>query len=195
MLTTLDMINDMLAASGTSPVTADDEQHPSYVKAWNKLRLVSNSVQNLGLWFNTNYVELLPNTAGEVLVPAGTLHVDPVDPNKNFVKRGNKLWNQDNNSFVIGGPVKVKLVRLLDFEEIPEPALQYILAKARYEFYMDEDGTEPKLGRYERNKDIEWATLYREHLRNRDTNYFNGPNAALSLRRGIGRRRLPGPQE
>lgn len=195
MLTQLDIINDMLASTGTAPLTASDNRHPAYLKASNTLNRVSGAVQNLGLWFNTTYPELLPNTSGEVIVPNGTLSADPLDRKKDYSFRGSKLYNIKTRSFNIGEKVRVKLVSKLSFNEMPNTALEYIRAKAKLEFYIDEDGVDPKLTRYTQLMQVAWTELYREHLRNRDTNYFDGPNMANNYRRNSGPARLPGPRE
>lgn len=195
MLTELDVINEMLAAVGMAPVTAQDTRHPSYTKASNKLKTISNKVQNLGLWFNTTYPTLRLNTSGEIVLPSGTLHCDPVNTKVNAAKRGARLFNLDAQSFVFTQEVKVKLVTQLELPDLPETAKQYIKDSARYEFYLDEDGTEPKLSNLRNAQQIAWTLFYREHLRNKDVNYFDGPNAANNLARGRSRLRLPGPQE
>ena len=195
MLTELDVVNEMLSAVGMAPVTAQDTRHPSYNKASNKLRTVMNKVQNLGLWFNTTYPTLRKNTAGEIILPAGTLHCDPTNTKINAAKRGSKLFNLDKQNFVFDADVKVKLVVQLGFRDLPETAKQYIKDSARYEYYLDEDGTEPKLSNLREAQNVAWVVFYRDHLRNRDTNYFRGPNYANDLARGRNRQRLPGPQE
>lgn len=197
MLTELNIINEMLAATGTAPVTASDTRHPSYVKASNKLDVVSGAVQNLGYWFNTTYATLNLSDDNEIFVPKGTLSVDAVKRKINVTKRGQRLYNLDTRNFEFEEAVKVKLVTQLDFEDMPDTVKQYIRQKARFEFYLDEDGTEPKLSNYRASVAEAWTLLYRENLRNKDTNYFDGPNAANDFERGRGRyrRRLPGPQE
>jgi len=183
MLSELNIINEMLSSTGLSPLTATDTRHPSYVKAVGKLNIVSGDVQNLGYWFNTTYTTLNLNENGEIYVPTGTLSIDTVS-NVNITKRGQRLYNLDDRSFNFTCPLKVKVVTQLDFEDMPDTVKQYIRHKARYEFYLDSDGTEPKLSHYRNAVNEAWTKLYRENLRNRDTNYFDGPNAANMLARG-----------
>lgn len=194
MLTQLDIINDMLAATGTAPLTASDDQHPMYIKANSKLQRVSTAVQNLGLWFNTTYPTLLPNGVGEVVVPNGTLSCDPID-GTNYTPRRGKMYDLMNRTYVLNKPIKCKLVSELAYEDMPQTALDYLREKARLEFYTDEDGTEPKLSVYTRNMQLGWTLLWREHLKNRDINYFSGNNMNRFYRRNYGPTRLPGPQE
>jgi hypothetical protein len=192
MLTELDVINSMLAATGTLPVTATDTTHPSYVKARVKLDEVIGAVQKLQLWFNSASRTLTPNVENIIYLPADTLNADPYDRSKNYVKRGARLFDMDNNTYEITEAVVVKLTQNVPWEDISETAIYYIKDKARYEYYLDEDGTDPKLTKYETAMHQSWAELYREHLRNRDTNIFDGSSAIRYMKKGTGlTRRLP----
>ena len=173
MLTELDIINDMLRATGTSRLTAHDSNHPSYEKALDTLTRISTSVQAMGLWFNTTYPELTPTTDGEMILPSGTIHCDPIDVTHNYSIRRRKLYNLTTRSFKFDAPERFKIVQALELEDMPYLARDYIRARAKYEFYVDEEGSDPKLTRYMNQKDEAWVKLYSEDLKNRDTNYFN----------------------
>lgn len=176
MLSRLEIINSMLAASGTSPVTGANVSHPMYVKAANKLDETIASVLKLNLWFNTRLATLIPNIENEIVLPSNTINADPQDAALNYVKRGNRMYNMDTGSYEITETTVVQITQKLDLEEIPESALDYIKAKARYEFFIDEEGEEARATRYEKLMLEAWTLMYREHLRSKDTNYFNGPN-------------------
>lgn len=184
MLSELDIINDMLAAVGVEALSSSDTDHPDYLAANKKLDRVKTSVLKMALWFNTSYPTMQPNTFGEILLPNGTLSADPTDRSKNYVQRGAKLFDADNRTFTFetGTEVKVKIVKDLDISEMPLPAQDYVARRAVYEFYLDEDGDENKLRRYESARNVAWAELYREHLRNRDTNKFDNPQISRLAR-------------
>lgn len=186
MLTELDIVNSMLAATGIKAVTAGNTDHPAYVKAKTKLDNIISDVLDLGYWFNTSVVTLQPNTDGEIVLPQGTISVDPVDRCNNFVQRGRRLYNADKRTYTFTEDVECTLVETLEIEEMPPTAVTYIKEYARFEFYLDEDGTDPKLSNYRNNKATAWTKLYREHIRRRQTNYFDGPNMANFLDRNLG---------
>lgn len=190
MLTRLQIINEMVVSTGTAPLTASDVTHPLYIKANNKLEVVSDAVQSKGWWFNTSVRTLTPNVAGEIILPDTTMHVDPVDTMSKLSQRGNKLYDRDNATFIIGKAVKVKFVDRWAIEELPTQAAAYIKAKAVYEFYRDEDGNEPKLSNYKAERDMAWVELKGEHLKSADLNFFAGASAA-QMSRGYRRGRLP----
>lgn len=190
MLTELEIINSMLAASGTAPVAGPETTHPTYIKAAGKLKEVVTDVLKLGLWFNTRSVLFMQSADGEIVLPTNCINADPVDVNLNYVKRGGRMFDMDNSTFVIGADVELKIVERLELEDIPETALCYIKDKARHDFYLDEDGTEPKLSSYQTAATASWVACYREHLRSRDSNIFKGNNAINAFKRGRITRRL-----
>lgn len=191
-LTELDMINGMLATTGSAPLTAGETTHPNYIKALAKLATVNVSAQKMRLWYNTYVKEYTADGAGLITFSSSVLSADPVDESLKYVKRGNKLWNQvtQTDVFDVGYKIKILIVEQWALTDIPEAVQFYIRSLARYEFYLDEDGTEPKLSRYEKEKVDMWTIAYNEHITNSDVNYFRGNNTGLRLKRNPGYRRL-----
>lgn len=191
MLDKLDVINSMMAAAGFAPVTGPESKHPAYIKAEAKLNSTILDVLKLNLWFNTEDRDLMPGSNKEIVLPNNCINVDPVDARSEYIQRGLRLYNQSAGNFKFDGPVTATITVKLPFEEIPPSGQAYIRDKARYGFYVDEDGSEPKLSIYARDAQMAWVEFYREHLRCQDVNYFNGNNMAVQLARGTSRRRLP----
>lgn len=185
MLTELSIINSMLATQGIEGLTASDDTHPDYKTALAKLTQVKTSVLKLGMWFNTTYPTWQLNDDLEIVLPNGTLHCDPVDTSLRYVKRGSRLYDLTNRTFfyTLGTTVQVKHIQELQLTEMPETALDYLRAKAAYEFYLDQEGTEVKLKRYFSLQGQAWTELYREDLRNKDVNRMHTPSLRR-MRRG-----------
>ena len=190
MLTELQIINAMLAATGTAPLTVNDQLHPFYIKALNKLDMVMTEVQGRGWWFNKAVRHLRQDVNGEIVLPSNTLHCDPVDRQDKLVMRGSKMFDLEEATFTINRDIRVVFVDLVPVLELPPTAVEYIKARAVYEFYRDEDGSQPKLGEYKMARDEAWVTMKGEHLRNADVNHFDGASSA-QMSRGIRTRRLP----
>ena len=188
-LTELDIINQMLATTGTAPLTAGSTQHPLYTKAKNKLRIVSRQVQSMRWWYNTSILTLTPNAEGHIVVPQGTTRADPVDSCSFVIRRGQKLVDTANNTFVFDGPILTEIVQMFDYEDLPAPVSAYIMARARQEYYADEDGADArKLADYKAQTLQAWQSLQTTHLAARDVNYFNNPeHTGVKLRRGHNR--------
>lgn len=184
MLTELDIVNSMLRTIGVGGLTSTDTQHPDYMEALQVLKDVKTGMNKLGYWYNTSYPTLALNTTGEIILPANTLHCDPVDRSNNYVKRGSKLFDQDNQTFIFTDTVQVKLVLDLSIDEMPETPKDYLRAAAREEFYSDNDGDLGRLDRLTRRRQEKWAEFYREHIRNRDINHRDSPSSR-AMHRGV----------
>ncbi len=172
--TKLDVINSMLATTGTAPLTANDEQHPSYIKALAKFDEIDIEWQGKGWWFNTNTKLIEPTGADELVFSMDALHVDPLDTRKNYVMRGHRLYDLDNDTFTITVAEDCWMVRRLPFEELPPNAAAYLRAHARYEFFLDDDGAEPKLSSYLNARGLAWNFFNTENLKKADINFFEG---------------------
>lgn len=191
MLTELDIINEMLASTGTAPLTTNDDQHPYYKKADRKLKKVSRDIQSKGWWFNAGPRTLRLNLDNEIALPSKRLHVDPQVTSKNYVIRGNRLYNVAEGTFKFDSEVVVNFVEIVDVEDLPPPAANYVQARAVYEYYRDNDGNAAKLSTYRDDRNEAWVEFKREHLKNADMNYFSGTSyAQMARRRGV-IRRLP----
>lgn len=187
MYSRIDLINEMIVSTGARPLTAEQSRHPLYMKAEQLLSRVQASVQSVGLWFNTECREIAPQSDGEIIVPQGCIKADPADRHYNLTLRGRRMYDLAKGTFEIGETVRLRMIFELSLEEMPLAAQEYIRAKAVYEFYLNEDGSDPKLGNYRNERDIGWQVLYREHLRNRQANIFDNPsNTVAQLRRGTG---------
>lgn len=179
MTTTLDVLNHMLNVIGESPVSTVSSDHPSVLAAMVELNRVKREMQTRGWWFNTEYnLKLIPNEAGQVLIPTDTLYIDPVDPFSHLVRRGGKLYDPVNHTFILDQSVPVNAVLLLPVEDLPESAAMYVMHKAAYDFYVNDDGDETKSNRLERQVDRAWAVLQQEELKVSNVNAKNRPQVA-----------------
>lgn len=185
MFTRLDIINEMIVSTGARPLTAEQTRHPLYMKAEKLLNRVRASVQSVGLWFNTECREIVPQSSGEIIVPQGCIKADPADRHYNLTLRGYRMYDLSEGTYEIGEKVRLRMIFAVPIEDMPRAAQEYIRAKAVYEFYLNEDGADPKLSNYRNERDVGWQILYREHLRNRQANIFDNPDHTVTkLRRG-----------
>lgn len=169
----------MLNVIGESPVSDVESAHPSVLAAMTQLNRVSKELQTRGWWFNTETdLTLSPNELGQVLVPAGTLFIDPVDTSSYYVRRGNKLYDPRNHTFVLNTSVRVNVILQLDIEDLPESAAMFIMHKAAFDFYVNDDGDTEKSSRLEQRSDRAWQQLQSDELRALNTNARRRPQAA-----------------
>lgn len=181
MTTKLEMLNHMLNVIGEAPVSSVTSQHPTAISALVVLNGTSKEVQARGWWFNTEYgLTLLPNNVtGQIIIPSGTLYIDPTDVWSHLVRRGGKLYDPVNHTYNIGESVIVNAVLQIDEADLPETCALYIKHRAAYEFYVNDDGDETKSNRLMELRDKAWAELQQENLKAADVNSNNRPITAL----------------
>jgi hypothetical protein len=176
MLTKLEAINECLAAVGIAPVSSIDSKHPAYLKASRKFNTVLKKVQSnngKGWWYNRSFVTLTPALDGTVTVPQYAV-VCESNQKPDYIVRGTRIYDRTKRSFVIEDAVEYRLVEALPYEEVPDVAREYIWTRAKYEYYVDEDGTDPKLTIYFNDQRDAMFNLRAEHLRHEDINHFQG---------------------
>lgn len=185
MRTKLDIINDALSAVGLSRVTSLDTHYPAFVKALAVYDRVSYTVQSDGWWFNRSCVTLKPNSNGEILVPAKASVVNPDDPR--YVLRDRFLYDSKERTLNIGKSVSCTIVEVLDFEDVPTICMDYIARRTVFEHYLDEEGGEPKLTRYERAAMVAWQSLKQEELKHSKPNILES-RSLRSMTRSYGQK-------
>ncbi len=136
----LDAVNTMLSVIGEAPVNTLDasSQTTDVAMAKSMLDEVSREVQANGWHFNREYeVSLSPDSSNNILIPTNAARVDvePADSrNKDYVQRGDKLYNKTDATYTITDAKKCTIIYLLDWEDLPQAARQYIMIRAARKF-------------------------------------------------------------
>lgn len=179
-MTELDAVNMMLISIGQAPVNTLAVSGIRDVSiAQTILDNTNREVQGKGWHFNTDYnYELVPDGSNNVLVPAAALAVDPVYTYQDFVVRDNggtrMLYDREDQTFTITlNPVKVHIVWVFDFDEIPQPARNYIAVRAARRFQAYSIGSQI-LHEYTSEDELDaLGTLKSADLKTRDVNILN----------------------
>jgi len=144
----LDAVNTILAAVGETPVNSLDTQTGVDVSmARSTLKEVQRRVCGMGWYWNTRKdVEYSPDSStNEVILPSTVIRVDG-GSNTHYTLRGQKLFDLKNGVSTFDNDVKLEIVELLPWEEIPHAAQDYIsLSAAR--IYADRSVTSTTLSR------------------------------------------------
>lgn len=146
--TTLEAVNEMLRTIGESPVTTVESTDPLPVDveiALNALRFVNREVQARGWHFNTEADYPLPRDgSGFVPIPTNALRVDTADEFSKYdvVVRGQRLYDREEHTFVFPEDLKATIVFVLPFEDLPEPARNYITIRAARRFQAGQVGSQ-----------------------------------------------------
>lgn len=135
-LTELEAVNDLLAAIGESSVsTLVNATTVDVTQAIRSLSQVNREVQAKGWHFNSEWdVTLTLDSDG--FLPVGSNVLSLVTPNTLATLRGQGdgvlyAYDLKNNTFVWTAAItNAEVIRLLEFEDLPQTARRYIVAKA-----------------------------------------------------------------
>lgn len=141
-------VNELLQSIGQAPVSTLDTSNPDVSIAWNTLVSTSRNVQAEGWTFNTEYhVQATrsssPETQDMILVSVNELQVDLVRNAANMyhdaVLRENSkgqrfLYDREQHSSTWDYDPYVDKIYYFDFEVIPIPIFDFIVARAAKTF-------------------------------------------------------------
>lgn len=183
------IINSMLSVVGESGVSATTSTHPSVQTASDILDTADIDFQQGGWWFNREYkLKLVPNTEGLVTVPADALEVSISDiemktPTEKlrYARRGKYIYDMIKHTNVISTSVYVDLVVRLPIDSLPSVAASYLMHKARYEMYVDDDGDAQKTQTLQTAMSFAWAKLQAKQLEIIGVNALDSPHAQQML--------------
>ena len=188
-LTTLDVVNDMLGLLGERRVNDLMEPHPMIPDALAKIDAASAGVQGDLWWFNVEYPTLSPQAVtGHLLVPNDTASCDSLTQYPRLAVRGNRLYNLDDITDVFTSPIRVRLHRVLPFEDCPLLARAYIAARAKLDFQKDYDGDSMKAQILAQEIKESYARMHAEHIRNAKANILHRPSVLAKLQAIVGGR-------
>jgi hypothetical protein len=131
--TFLEAVNRVLQMMGEAPVNSLNGQLGLAQQAQDILRDISRKVQSEGWSFNTDYERTLSrNQDDEIAVGVNVSHVE-VDmylfPSLDVVQRGDRLYDRRGNTYAFDQDLTANVTYILEWEELPEHARQFIVAK------------------------------------------------------------------
>jgi hypothetical protein len=133
--TFLEAVNRVLQMMGEAPVNGLDGQYGLAQQAQTMLDEISRRIQSEGWSFNTDFEATLMRDAvtNEISVGSNVSKV-VVDPylytDVDVVQRGSRLYDRRSNSYSFTVDLKVDITYILEWEELPEYAREYITTKA-----------------------------------------------------------------
>ena len=131
----LEAVNMLLAAVGEAAVSSlETATTVDVTQAKNLLSNINREVQQKGWHFNTEW-DVVFSLDSDSRIPLGTTVLSIYSPTKMTTIRGREgspfLYDLDNNTFTWTASINDAVtITLLDFEDIPQTARQYITTKA-----------------------------------------------------------------
>lgn len=134
----LETLNMLLRLIGSSPVNSIETDHPDAANARATMKRLSRRVQRKGWWCNIDYnIILEPNDSGEIIV--GDFISSLVAQDSNYILRGTRLYDKYNQTSIFKeSVVTIRIVRILQWDEMPPVMQEYCAYYAGAEFIRDE---------------------------------------------------------
>lgn len=170
----LEALNMLLRAIGSSPVTTLESPHPDAANARTTLSRVRRQAQKRGWWFNIDYfVAFTPDPiTGEVRIPDTITKV--VFGNTNLVRRGTKLYDKVNQTYVFSGQLIADRIQYVTpWDEMPESLKEYVAYVSAAHFVRDELEDEAKVASYREEAAVAMMDVKKEDLEQGQYNTFN----------------------
>jgi hypothetical protein len=120
---------------------------------------------------------------GFLLLPATQLRVDTTKEFGHYdvVARGSKLYNRKDHTFVFTEPLKVEMVLLMEFEELPEAARNYISIKAARAFQTTMLGSQ-EVEAFTQDDELDALLILKSaEADTEDNNMFTGSYSVYSI--------------
>jgi len=191
--TQLQAVNILLSTIGEAPVSSLSSGLLDAETAETLINEVSRNVQSMGWNFNTELnLTISPNEAGEVVLPVEYVRADLAQSltkfrssKEEYILRGQKMYDKVKHSYIISKPLKLDVITLLSFTNLPEVARRYITAKASRIFQERVVGSDT-LSAMNRQDETEALYALREmEGDNGDYNIFDDYGTASVLDRTI----------
>jgi hypothetical protein len=131
----LEAVNRVLQMMGEAPINSLNGQYGLALQAQDTLNDVSRRLQSEGWSFNTDREKLLQRDASTNQIAVGpNISRVVIDvyryPSLDIVQRGGKLYDRFNNTYVFDQDLYADMTIILEWEELPEHARQYITIKS-----------------------------------------------------------------
>lgn len=172
-LTQLEVVNACLATMGETPLNTLEDDHSYKAAALSYLASVNKIEQKRGWWFNSEYIELVPDAISSyIYTPLDALAVKTVDRwyKPAFAQRGKRLYNIEKNTYEWDQNVVVDVVRLLPFDDLPYHAADVVGYGTVMRFQREYDGDQVRLQSLSMDYARARTELVAENTRNKRPN-------------------------
>ena len=177
LITELEVINSVLRVAGDNPVQSLDENYQPVFIIRQMIIDVSRDMQNKNYWFNTEYaVELVPNTiTNQIILPFNILNFEPVYDK--YVARGLSVYNREDRTVTITDTIVADISLMLEFDELPQVAREYIRAKCRLQYNNEFFGDTANIQSLAKAEEKALQQLDKLNIENENVNMFNSARA------------------
>lgn len=190
-ITQLTVVNACLASMGEEPVNSLAENNSFITAAKFALEQATLHEQSRGWYFNTETITLLPDSRNNrYYLPADVIDFSDDEINPGWLThRGNALYNSNEGEHFTGTqPIKIRIIRLLAFEDLPLMARRMTKAAAVQLFQQSYDGDTTKIQEATTEYQMAYIYLNTQHIKAVGANFL--PRRGTELRQATRRLRV-----
>ena len=173
----LSAVNDILASIGEPPVsTLEGDANADVANARRVLNKINRQIQSRGWTFNIEEgVTLLPDAFSDMIpFSSDYLSVMATSGQTQYINRGGYLYDRSAKTDRFPSGVQVNLIRLREFDEMPECFRNYIVTKASRQFNNRFFGAPEVDGVLQEEEQEAWRTCFEYELDYGNYNMLDG---------------------
>jgi hypothetical protein len=172
----LGAVNDMLSAIGESPVSSlEGDPNADVANCRRILAKINREIQAKGWTFNIEEgATLLPDKFSGLITYLSDYLKITTSGGSLYVNRGGFLYDRQAKTDVFTNPVTVDLIRLRDYNEMPECFRSYIVTKAARKFNMSFFGAGEIEGSLAEEEAGHWSSIQEYELDYGNFNMLDG---------------------
>lgn len=179
--TELDVINTCITSTGEAILNTATPNHPKVQLVQSILKRRVNSVCSQEWYFNRERGTLAVDVDGFVQVADTICKFVSDTYGDNFQIRGNRLYDMNNATFVIGRSVTGKIIRIVPFDEMPIEAQAYVMYDCLIEFSQSYDVDVIKIENAESQRDESLLTMKETEAMQPKQNILDNHTSAMFL--------------
>lgn len=182
-ITQLTVINACLASMGEEPINSMADENAFVNSAQFALEQANINEQTRGWYFNTETLTVHPHAVdGQYYLPADIIDFTKDEFNPGWINlRGSKIYDSDNAEYLrSAGSFKVRIIRLLSFEDLPIMARRMVKGAAVMLFQQSYDGDATKIQEAQQEYQLAYTYLNTQHIKAVGANFL--PRRGTELR-------------
>jgi hypothetical protein len=182
----LDAVNTILQNIGEAPVNTLSGNLPVDASvALTTLKEISRQIQAQGWHWNTEYRIMTPDSSAEIVFGTDIVSADTYGTSQDIdvILRGRKLFDrrENKNTTAFTDNIKVVVIKLLSFEDLPESARTFITIRAS-RVYQERNLGAPAISSFNaKDEAFAYGNLRRDEINSADHNMLTDSHSVNSI--------------
>jgi len=163
----LEAINLILPKLGEHRVTRVDIKHPTIAIIVPEITNTIKALLIKGWWFNEFKYTGIPDSEGFITLGSDVVTFTPLKTEPFCTLRNGRLYNPENLDYTWDRSVTGIVKQLMEFDELPESAQQFVLYSACVDAFATDIGASQELSLWSGHATAAYSDMLAEHIRQR----------------------------